>query len=162
MTFSRGLYPGWMHGVNHQELVGAYYGKKRGPYVGQVTRIIDDDTLELDELHIAMKPGDGVVFENLSQTRTTSRAAASMRCAAACLSFRHGLLRMEDVIQIGTRVFKTSDPALNRALRQSFEERHPDPQAAPARSPGHWQGGRAAARAVGRHHRLRRCRCRPR
>jgi hypothetical protein len=34
MTFSRGLYPGWMHGVNHQELVGAYYGKKRGPYVG--------------------------------------------------------------------------------------------------------------------------------
>jgi putative protease len=35
MTFSRGLYPGWMHGVNHQELVGAYYGKKRGPYVGE-------------------------------------------------------------------------------------------------------------------------------
>ena len=43
MTFSRGLYTGWMHGVNHQELVGAYYGKKRGPYVGTVTRILGEN-----------------------------------------------------------------------------------------------------------------------
>jgi U32 family peptidase len=28
MTFSRGFYPGWMHGVNHQELVGARYGNE--------------------------------------------------------------------------------------------------------------------------------------
>jgi hypothetical protein len=38
-----------------------------------------------------------------------------MRCAAAVLSFRHGHLRMEDV-KIGMRVFKTSDPALNRCV----------------------------------------------
>ena len=119
MTFSRGLYPGWMHGVNHQELVGAYYGKKRGPYVGQVTRILGADTLELDELHIAMKPGDGVVFENLSDTNY-EQGGSVYEMRGSALSFRHGHLRMEDV-QIGMRVFKTSDPALNRALRQSFE-----------------------------------------
>ena len=28
MAFSRGLYSGWMHGVNHQELVHARFGKK--------------------------------------------------------------------------------------------------------------------------------------
>jgi U32 family peptidase len=119
MTFSRGLYPGWMHGVNHQELVGAYYGKKRGPFVGQVTRIIDADTLELDDLHIPMKPGDGVVFENLSDTNY-EQGGSVYEMRGSALSFRHGLLRMQDV-QIGMRVFKTSDPALNRALRQSFE-----------------------------------------
>ncbi len=119
MTFSRGLYPGWMHGVNHQELVGAYYGKKRGPYVGEVTRIIDADTLELDELHIAMKPGDGVVFENLADTNY-EQGGSVYEMRGSALSFRHGHLRMQDV-QIGMRVFKTSDPALNRALRQSFE-----------------------------------------
>ncbi|MFN0080336.1 MAG: DUF3656 domain-containing protein [Prosthecobacter sp.] len=119
MTFSRGLYPGWMHGVNHQELVGAYYGKKRGPYVGQVTRILGADTLELDELHIAMKPGDGVVFENLADTNY-EQGGSVYEMRGSALSFRHGHLRMEDV-QIGMRVFKTSDPALNRALRQSFE-----------------------------------------
>ncbi len=119
MTFSRGLYSGWMHGVNHQELVGAYYGKKRGPYVGEVTRVLGADTVELDSLHIAMKPGDGVVFENLADTnREQGGSVYEMR--GSVLSFRHGHLRTEE-IPPGTRVFKTSDPALNRALRQSFE-----------------------------------------
>jgi putative protease len=119
MTFSRGLYTGWMHGVNHQELVGAYYGKKRGPYVGSVTRILGADTLELDELQLAMKPGDGVVFENLNDTNH-EQGGSIYEMRGSRLSFRHGHLRMED-IPVGTRVFKTSDPALNRALRQSFE-----------------------------------------
>lgn len=119
MTFSRGLFTGWMHGVNHQELVGAYYGKKRGPYVGQITRILGADTLELDELHIAMKPGDGVVFENLADTNQ-EQGGSVYEMRGHVLSFRHGHLRMEH-LQPGTRVFKTSDPALNRALRQSFE-----------------------------------------
>jgi putative protease len=119
MTFSRGLYTGWMHGVNHQELVGAYYGKKRGPYVGAVMRILGAETLELDELQLAMKPGDGVVFENLNDTNH-EQGGSIYEMRGSRLSFRHGHLRMED-IPVGTRVFKTSDPALNRALRQSFE-----------------------------------------
>jgi len=119
MTFSRGLFTGWMHGVNHQELVGAYYGKKRGPYVGEVTRIVDADTLELDSLHLAMKPGDGVVFENLNDTND-EQGGSIYEMRGSRLSFRHGHLRMEG-IPVGTRVFKTSDPALNRSLRQSFE-----------------------------------------
>ena len=119
MTFSRGLFTGWMHGVNHQELVGAYYGKKRGPYVGAVTRIVDADTLELDELQLGMKPGDGVVFENLDDTNQ-EQGGSIYELRGTRMSFRHGHLRMEK-IPLGTRVFKTSDPALNRALRQSFE-----------------------------------------
>ncbi|MBB5034083.1 U32 family peptidase [Prosthecobacter vanneervenii] len=119
MTFSRGLYTGWMHGVNHQELVGAYYGKKRGPYVGQITRILGPDTLELDELNIGIKPGDGVVFENLADTNQ-EQGGSVYEIRGRVLSFRHGHLRMEN-LPPGTRVFKTSDPALNRALRQSFE-----------------------------------------
>ncbi len=119
MTFSRGLYSGWMHGVNHQRLVGARYGKKRGPYVGEVVRIINRDTLELDALHIAMKPGDGVVFENLADTND-EQGGSVYEMQGNALSFRHGLLRM-DAIPVGTQVYKTSDPALNRMLRQSFE-----------------------------------------
>ena len=39
MAFSRGLYSGWMHGVNHQELVHARFGKKRGAYIGTISSI---------------------------------------------------------------------------------------------------------------------------
>ncbi len=38
MTFSRGLFSGWMHGVNHQQLVSARFGKKRGPFAGRIAR----------------------------------------------------------------------------------------------------------------------------
>ena len=119
MTFSRGLHTGWLHGVNHQQLVGAYYGKKRGPYIGAVTRILDADTLELDALRVAMKPGDGVVFENLEDTNN-EQGGSVYEMRGTRLAFRRGHLRMAD-IGAGTRVFKTSDPALNRALRHSFE-----------------------------------------
>ncbi len=119
MTFSRGFFSGWMHGVNHQQLVGALYGKKRGPLVGTVSEIIDRDTLALDELHVAMKPGDGVVFENLKNTND-EQGGAVYELRGTAMSFQHGRLRMDD-IPLGTRVFKTSDPALNRALRASFE-----------------------------------------
>ncbi|WP_265596246.1 U32 family peptidase [Verrucomicrobium sp. BvORR106] len=67
MTFSRGLFSGWMHGVNHQQLVGARFAKKRGPLVGEV-RTVDRDTIELTPFQIPLKPGDGVVFENPSDT----------------------------------------------------------------------------------------------
>lgn len=123
MTFSRGLSTGWMHGVNHQMLVGARYGKKRGPYVGKIVRIINRDTLELDSLHIDMKPGDGVVFENLTNTND-EQGGSVYEMHGSVLSFRHGLLRMED-LPAGTRVYKTSDPALNRSLRQTFENAIP-------------------------------------
>src|SRR5580693_3683518 len=39
MTFSRGLFTGWLHGVNHQRLVDGRFGKKRGAYVGEVTAV---------------------------------------------------------------------------------------------------------------------------
>ena len=119
MTFSRGFFTGWMHGVNHQQLVGARYGKKRGPYVGKVVDVLDNDTVKLDALHIAMKPGDGVVFENTFNTND-EQGGSVYEIDGTALSFRHGLLNM-DFIPNGTRVYKTSDPALNRALRQTFE-----------------------------------------
>jgi putative protease len=42
MTFSRGLFSGWLHGVNHQRLVNWRCGKKRGSFVGFVRRVGKD------------------------------------------------------------------------------------------------------------------------
>ncbi len=61
MTFSRGLYSGWMHGVNHQELVGARFGKKRGPLAGRISRV-GRDFIEMTP-EVPLAPGDGIVFD---------------------------------------------------------------------------------------------------
>lgn len=118
MTFSRGLFSGWMHGVNHQKLVGAEYGKKRGPMVGTVIQV-ERDAVELDGFAVAMKPGDGVVFENLSDTNY-EQGGRVFQMEDHWLGFQREKLRMRDV-KVGMRVYKTGDPALDRSLRQTFE-----------------------------------------
>ena len=61
MAFSRGLYTGWFRGINNQQLVHARFGKKRGVYLGKVSRV----SHEMVEAEIAgaLKAGDGVVFD---------------------------------------------------------------------------------------------------
>lgn len=118
MTFSRGLYSGWMHGVNHQELVGAYYGKKRGYYVGAV-RSVGRDAVELDAMPDHLKAGDGVVFENLANTND-EQGGRIYGLRGAWMEFQTGKLRA-DLIRPGMRVFKTGDQALDQRLKKTFE-----------------------------------------
>jgi hypothetical protein len=61
MAFSRGLYSGWFRGTNNQELVHARFGKKRGVYLGRVTRV-ESDRVAIQRVG-PLKPGDGVVFD---------------------------------------------------------------------------------------------------
>jgi len=126
MTFSRGLYSGWIHGVNHQELVGARFGKKRGAFVGRVTRS-EKDHVEIDGRAIHLKPGDGVVFDTGGDTET-EQGGRIFEIKGARLFFEHNKLDFS-AIPPGTRVWKTDDPALDRELRKSFAGKLPSRQA---------------------------------
>lgn len=116
MTFSRGLFSGWLHGVNHQELVGARYGKKRGPYVGRVVSL-GRDQVEV-ESQIPLAPGDGVVFDTGGDTNQ-EQGGRIYAVQGKRLSFEHGRIDFTK-IKRGTRVWKTDDPALEKRLRSSF------------------------------------------
>jgi len=118
MTFSRGLFSGWFHGVNHQQLVGARFGKKRGAYIGQVVEI-GRDAVALEDFAVAVKAGDGVVFENPQDTNA-EQGGYVFEVVDHWLSFARGRMDLSKV-RPGTRVYKTSDPALDRALRASFQ-----------------------------------------
>jgi putative protease len=117
MTFSRGLSSGWLHGVNHQELVGARFGKKRGAFVGMVSRTAADH-VGLDDTAVDLKPGDGVVFDTGGDT-DQEQGGRIFEIRGSDLFFEHGKLDFS-AIPPGTRVWKTDDPALNRELRKSF------------------------------------------
>ena len=118
MTFSRGLYTGWMHGVNHQELVGARFGKKRGAFIGCVSTVYED-AAELDTFTVPVKPGDGVVFENPSDTNRESGGYV-FAVHGRVLEFQRGRIDFAE-IKKGTRAYKTSDPALDKALQSTFK-----------------------------------------
>ncbi|HZJ14289.1 MAG TPA: DUF3656 domain-containing protein [Chthoniobacteraceae bacterium] len=116
MTFSRGLYPGWMHGVNHQELVSARFGKKRGAFVGRIERV-GRDFIELAP-QIPLKPGDGVVFDTGGETNA-EQGGRVFEIKGRRLYFQRGHIDFGK-LQTGDRVWKTDDPALNKRLQQSF------------------------------------------
>lgn len=117
MTFSRGLFSGWMHGVNHQKLVGARYGKKRGAFLGKIRRA-GRNYVEIENPAVPIKPGDGVVFDTGGDTEN-EQGGRIFRISGTQLFFEAGKLNSA-TLPPGTRVWKTDDPALNRELRKSF------------------------------------------
>ena len=117
MTFSRGLYPGWMHGVNHQELVPARYGKKRGPFVGEIVRV-GRDFVEITPAQTPLKPGDGLVFDTGGDTNQ-EQGGRLFAVRGARLSFGRGRIDFRR-LRPGHKVWKTDDPALEAELRKSF------------------------------------------
>jgi putative protease len=125
MAFSRGLYTGWFRGINNQQLVHARFGKKRGVYLGEVAEIRRDSVLV--HLEGPLKPGDGVVFDSGHPEEKEEGGRIyhienqkSKIKNSAWLSFGHGDVDFRRV-HVGDKLWKTSDPELDRRLRQTFE-----------------------------------------
>ena len=121
MAFSRGLYSGWMHGVNHQKLVHARYGKKRGAFLGEISSI-GRGYIEVIP-HAPIKPGDGIVIDRGGDTDREQGGRVyevlPLRDGAVRLAFEYGKLDF-NVIKLGHLLWKTDDPQLNRELRKSW------------------------------------------
>jgi putative protease len=121
MAFSRGLFTGWFGGVDNQKLVHARFGKKRGVYLGEVSRVADDKVAL--KLVSPLKPGDGVVFDagKPDEDEEGGRVyQVTPRGAEAWLGFGHGDVNFRRV-HVGDKLWKTNDPELDKRLRQSFK-----------------------------------------
>src|SRR4051812_9221809 len=116
MAFSRGLYTGWFRGINNQELVHARFGKKRGVYLGEVTRV------QGDRIHVRLegplKPGDGIVFDagHPDQKEEGARVyglSPSPEQNVSILRFGSGDIDFGKV-HVGDKLWKTNDPELDQ------------------------------------------------
>lgn len=120
MAFSRGLYTGWFGGVNNQQLVHARFGKKRGVYLGEIAAVEGRNVRLV--LEGPLKPGDGVVFD-AGHPETPEEGGrvytVERRGGDALLGFGHGDIDLSRVHR-GDKLWKTSDPELERNLRQTF------------------------------------------
>jgi putative protease len=124
MAFSRGFYSGWLHGVNHQQLVHARFGTKRGAFVGWVTGVGPDHVVVQGATPV--KAGDGVVFDTGGDP-DHEQGGRVWQVRDGALFFERGHLDFRK-IQAGHRVWKTSDPQLTKELRKSFTGAIPKPK----------------------------------
>jgi len=124
MSFSRGLFTGWLRGTDNQALVHARFGTKRGVFLGEVIRV-GDESASL-RLSAPLKPGDGVVFdagrpeEGEEGGRVYEVLPAGAPGDEATLRFGRGDIDWRRV-RPGQFVWKTDDPALDRRIRATFE-----------------------------------------
>jgi U32 family peptidase len=129
MSFSRGLYTGWFRGNNNQELAHARFGKKRGVYLGEVKRV--ERQAVVVQLISELKPGDGIVFDQgnpeageeggrVYQVSPLLNRTAGAGLQEVALAFGQGAVDFARVYP-GDKVWKTSDPELERRIRQTFE-----------------------------------------
>ena len=125
MGFSRGLFTGWFRGVNNQSLVHARFGKKRGVYLGAVKRL--QGAKVILALVAPVKPGDGVVFD-AGQPDLPEEGGrvydVEKRGQESYLGFGRDDIDFRR-LHPGDRIWKTSDPVLDRRLRQTFAGEKP-------------------------------------
>lgn len=123
MAFSRGLFTGWLGGIDNQKLVHGRFGKKRGVYLGEVVKVKQDrDPQVLVRLVAPLQAGDGVVFDRgkPGEKEEGGRVYTVERQGKyTCIAFGRRDIDLKR-IKPGDRLWKTSDPALDKRLRQTF------------------------------------------
>lgn len=123
MAFSRGLYTGWLDGIDNQALVHARFGKKRGVYLGEITEIRDGrDKQVVLRLQAPLKAGDGVVLDSgkpadREEGGRVYAVEAQGKDTLVTFGRRDVDLRR---VRVGDRLWKTNDPELDKQLRQTY------------------------------------------
>jgi len=126
-VFSRGFSHGFLGGVNHQVLVKGLSPKKRGIFLGQVDHVAGERVSI--RLQGPLKPGDGIVYdyghpeEDEPGGRVMHVWREGRRIDAADTPQRVEFeVRECRAPEVGWRVWKTDDPAIDRELRATFAE----------------------------------------
>lgn len=136
-TFSRGLFHGFLDGVNHQITTPARFPKHRGVRLGTVARrefpwlIVRMDHAD-GTLEEWIKPGDGLVFdEGRPEEEETGGRVFAVKEIASSQGGRWVRLQMDRHqvdprnVEEGAIVWKTDDPAVRKRLEQTYAKDKP-------------------------------------
>jgi U32 family peptidase len=116
MAFSRGLATGWLDGIDNQALVHGEFSNKRGVYLGEVVQIRAKEVILASQ--VSIKAGDGVVFGGADIGGRVYSVDIIERDTVA-LGFNWEQVDLSQ-LRVGDRVWKTSDPELEKKIRQTY------------------------------------------
>jgi putative protease len=115
-TYSRGFFSGWLHGVNHQELVDGTFSSHRGLEVGRVVDVKKNRLLISSE--VELKAGMGLLFvdhlEKGSKIFTVSKIGKH---------FEIELVQKNLTPEKGAKVYLNSNEVLSKELQRKWQSR---------------------------------------
>lgn len=119
ISYSRGFFSGWLHGVNHQELVEGTYSSHRGLELGLILELRGKKVI-IQTPH-ALKAGQGVVFE----TREGEKGAKIFALKTTKTSVELELHEFKDLslLRAGQRVWLNSDESITQETKRAVSSR---------------------------------------
>jgi putative protease len=121
-VYSRGLGPYFLSGTNHQTVVKGRSPRHRGVLCGRVVRV-DRDAVIVAPAQMALKPGDGIVFDaadwrSPQEPEEGGRIYEIERHSNGHMELRFGNGTIDAArIRPGDLIWRTHDPAIDKALR---------------------------------------------
>lgn len=134
-SFSRGFTHGFLKGTNNKKLVDGTFPKSRGVYVGRVEQVLRDGVV--CKIEAPLKRGDGIGFDAGDPTQKEEGGRIyDLRRKGVKLEGEAQEGWIVDIIpgrndvnlrrvKVGDRIWKTSDPALDKRMRATFETEKP-------------------------------------
>lgn len=124
ITYSRGFFPGWLHGVNHQELVDGTFGSNRGLKIGQVQEVRKNSLIIASDK--PLEKGDGLLFASVDISKKKELGAMIYDIRTLKNSrFEIYLPREFKIkeVKVGFNIYQTSSPKLAKKLSKSYTDK---------------------------------------
>jgi putative protease len=125
LTYSRGFFSGWLHGVDHQHLVDGSFGAHRGLKIGKVLKVVGNK-VQIESSLDHLKNGDGLLIAGFHHKKIESggkiyqiQKLSQKNCYEISFDKSFDLKK----IHIGFDVFYNHDAVVEKKLKQSYQDK---------------------------------------
>ena len=123
VEYSRGFFPGWLNGVNHQELVNGTFSSHRGVEVGVVVSV-DRNSMTIDGTNttVNLENGDGLAWFEGTQKNGGSIYAIQKDKKFTTIDFSNSTHLNES--SIGSKVYFNHDKSQKKEIEKSLTDKN--------------------------------------
>lgn len=121
--YSRGFFPGWLNGVNHQDLVDGTFSSHRGAMIGQITAVDGFTvTVNLEKSH-ELENGDGLLWIEKNEKKGSFIFSVQKLKAH---QYKIGLSNTAGVTPaaIGSKLYLNHDKDQKKEIQKSFQDKN--------------------------------------
>lgn len=123
IQYSRGFFSGWLHGVNHQELVDGRYSSHRGVEIGRITSykpaLIE---IELTHNNLDLKNGDGLLWFEKDQKKGSLVYSVQKNKNKLIVGISNSTTLAPSIV--GSLVYLNYDKDLHKNIEKSFNDKN--------------------------------------
>ncbi len=120
--YSRGFFPGWLHGVNHQELVDGTFSSHRGVEMGRVASVQRNAmVVERNGNPIEIENGDGVAWFEGSEKKGASVYAVRSDRKTLHLEFSNSTVL--PTAAVGSLIYLNHDKSQKKEIERSLTDK---------------------------------------